>query len=90
VFYTESVGAIQSDLLFHPTVANLGGFPVAQEVWHHPLGLLARAPRTAVLPPSGRSLIVGMLLAFGLEPRADAVAKIAFVVFFVATFLFGG
>lgn len=62
------------------------------------LGRLIREPRAILaelrdpvlspfwsLPP-----IVGMVLAIGLEPHAHGAAKVAFVVFFVATILFGG
>ena len=34
--------------------------------------------------------IVGMQLAIGLQPHGEAVAKVVFVVFFVATILFAG
>ena len=34
--------------------------------------------------------IVGMLVAFGLEPYAHAVGKVAFLVFLIATVLYGG
>jgi tellurite resistance protein len=37
------------------------------------------------LPP-----IVGMLLAIGLEPHAAGVAKVAYLIFAIATILFGG
>jgi tellurite resistance protein len=35
-------------------------------------------------------LIVGMLLAIGLEPHAEGVAKVVYLVFAIATILFGG
>jgi len=62
------------------------------------LGRLIREPRAILaelrdpvlspfwsLPP-----IVGMILAIGLEPHAHGAAKVAFLVFFIATILFGG
>jgi tellurite resistance protein len=62
------------------------------------MGSLIRAPRAIlaelrdpVLSPFwSLPSIVGMVLAIGLEPYAHGAAKVAFVVFFTATILFGG
>ena len=58
-------------------------------IWE-PRAILA-ALRDPVLSPFwSLPSIVGMVLAIGLEPYAHSVAKVAFVVFFTATILFGG
>ena len=93
---------LMTDFYASPPAIADGLFIAAAAVWllliAGSLGRLLRAPRSVlgelrdpVLSPFwSLPAIVGMLLAVGLEPHAYAVARVAFVVFLVATILLGG
>jgi hypothetical protein len=82
------------DILFAAAAAAVAWLLLAADA----LGRLIREPRAIlaelrdpVLSPFwSLPWLVGMILAIGLEPHAHGAAKVAFLVFFVATLLFGG
>jgi tellurite resistance protein len=55
-----------------------------------PRAILAELRNPVLSPFWSLPPIVGMVLAIGLEPYAHSVAKVAFVVLFTATIVFGG
>jgi tellurite resistance protein len=89
--YHGAPGAI-GDVLFLAAalvwLALLAG--MVQRARRGPRAFLALLSDPVLSPFCSLPPIVGMLLAIGLEPHAHGVAKVLFLVFAIATVLFGG
>ncbi len=89
-FYGSPAGI--SDVLFVAAAVvwlGLAGGCVARLV-RTPRVVLSELRNPVLAPFWALVWIVGMLLAVGLQPHAPSVAKVVFVVFLVATIVFGG
>jgi tellurite resistance protein len=84
-------GAVSDVLLIAAAVCwSLLAVAAAGRMVREPRAILGELRDPVLSPFWSLPWIVGMDLAIGLEPHAYGAAKAAFVVFFVATILFGG
>lgn len=84
-------GAV-SDVLFIAAAVcwSLLAVDAAGRLIREPHAILAEVRDPVLSPFWSLPPIVGMVLAIGLEPHAHTAAKVAFLVFFVGSILFGG